>query len=364
MRILVINPGSTSTKIAVYNGAERVMQKNVSHSAEDLAKFPSIIDQLQYRKEFLLKTLQEEGQPLEFDAIMARGPLSKPVEGGTYLIDDEMLEVTRNATHHHACNLGCLLAKEISDATNGCPGYVADPVVTDELCDYARVSGSPLMPRISIWHALNQRAIARRYAKDQNKRYEDLNLIVCHLGGGISVAAHEHGRAIDVNNALDGEGPFSPERAGTLPANDLIHLCFSGEYTEAQLLKLVAGKAGLTAHLGTNNMRDIEARINEGDERAKFFVDAMIYHIAKAIAAQGAVLYGKVDAIILTGGIAYWKYFVDELRKRVDFLAPVVIYPGEDEMEALALNALAVVNGEMEAKTYSQIPDKAAMPYA
>jgi butyrate kinase len=209
------------------------------------------------------------------------------------------------------------------------------------------------MPRICIWHALNQRAIARRYARGIGKEYEDLNLIICHLGGGISVAAHEHGRAIDANNALDGEGPFSPERAGSLPAADLIRLCFSGKYSEKQLLKRIAGKAGLNAHLGTNNMREIIQRIKEGDQHAQLIVEAMLYHVAKNIAAEAAVLCGKVDAILLTGGMAHSDYIVSELRRRIGFLAPVYIFPGEDEMEALALNALAVLQGRRESKIYS-----------
>jgi butyrate kinase len=209
------------------------------------------------------------------------------------------------------------------------------------------------MPRICIWHALNQRAIARRYARGIGKEYEDLNLIICHLGGGISVAAHEHGRAIDANNALDGEGPFSPERAGSLPAADLIRLCFSGKYSEKQLLKRIAGKAGLNAHLGTNNMREIQQRIKDGDEHAKLIVEAMLYHVAKNIAAEAAVLCGKIDAILLTGGMAHSDYIVSELRRRIGFLAPVYTFPGEDEMEALALNALAVLQGRRESKIYS-----------
>jgi butyrate kinase len=209
------------------------------------------------------------------------------------------------------------------------------------------------MNRICIWHALNQRAIAHRFAQEIGKRYEDLNLIICHLGGGISVAAHDHGRAVDANNALDGEGPFSPERAGSLPASDLIRLCFSGKYTEKQLLKRIAGKAGLNAHLGTANVMEIEQRIRDyGDTRAELILNAMIYHVAKNICGLGAVLYGKVDAILLTGGIARSEYVVSRLRQRIEFMAPVYCFPGEDELEALALNALAVVRGQREAKEY------------
>jgi butyrate kinase len=272
-----------------------------------------------------------------------------------YEIDEQMVNDTLHGCvmHNHACNLGCLIAHEIAATIDGCRAFIADPGVVDELSPLARISGSPLMPRICIWHALNQRAIARRYARGIGKEYEDLNLIICHLGGGISVAAHEHGRAIDANNALDGEGPFSPERAGSLPAVDLIRLCFSGKYSEKQLLKRIAGQAGLTAHLGTNNMREILERIHQGDEHAKLIVDAMIYHTAKQIASEGAVLCGQIDAILLTGGMAHSDYIVSELRKRIGFLAPVYIFPGENEMQALALNALAVLQGKRKVNIYS-----------
>jgi butyrate kinase len=257
------------------------------------------------------------------------------------------------AMHNHACNLGCLIAYEIALEIPGCRAFIADPGVVDELNDYARISGSPMMNRICIWHALNQRAIAQRYAAEIGRRYEDLNLIVCHMGGGISIAAHEHGRAVDANNALDGEGPFSPERAGSLPAADLIRLCFSGKYTEKQLLKRIAGKAGLNAHLGTNDVKEIIRRIEQdGDEHARLVLDAMIYHVAKNIAAESAVLCGEIDAILLTGGLARSEYIVSRLRQRIDFLAPVHCFPGEDEMGALALNALGVLQGKRPVKVY------------
>jgi butyrate kinase len=257
------------------------------------------------------------------------------------------------ALHSHACNLGCLIAREIAAGIPGCRSFIADPGVVDELNDYARISGSPLMNRICIWHALNQRAIARRYADEIGREYENLNLIVCHMGGGISIAAHEHGKAVDANNALDGEGPFSPERAGSLPASDLIRLCFSGRYTEKQLLKRVAGEAGLNAHLGTNDVREILRRIeDENDSHARLILDAMIYHVAKHIAAEAAVLCGNVDAILLTGGLARSEYIVSRLRRRIGFLAPVRCFPGEDEMGALAQNALAVLTGKRQAKVY------------
>ena len=358
MKILVVNPGSTSTKMAVYEDEKPILLRNISHTAEELAPFGNIIEQQDFRRQLVLDELAQADIPLQFDAVIGRGGLVKPIAGGVYEINERMVNDTLHGCvmHSHACNLGCLIAHEIAEEINRqqprCRAFIADPGVVDELSPLARISGSPLMPRIAIWHALNQRAIARRYARGIGKEYEDLNLIICHLGGGISIAAHEHGRAIDANNALDGEGPFSPERAGSLPAVDLIRLCFSGKYNEQQLLKRIAGKAGLNAHLGTNDMREILKRIQQGDEHARLIVNAMLYHVAKNIAAEGAVLCGNIDAILLTGGLAHSEYVVSELRRRIGFLAPVYCFPGEDEMEALALNALAVLQGKRKAKVY------------
>ena len=354
MKILVINPGSTSTKMAVYEDEKPVLLRNITHTAEELAPFDAITEQQDFRRQLVLEELRRSDIPLVFDAVIGRGGLVKPIAGGVYEINQQMIDDTLHGCvmHNHACNLGCLIANEIAQSIPGCRAFIADPGVVDELSPLARISGSPLMPRICIWHALNQRAIARRYARGIGREYEDLNLIICHLGGGISVAAHEHGRAIDANNALDGEGPFSPERAGSLPAADLIRLCYSGKYTEKQLLKRIAGHAGLTAHLGTNNMREILQRIKSGDEQAQLIVDAMLYHTAKQIASEAAVLCGQIDAILLTGGMAHSDYIVSELRRRIGFLAPVYTFPGEDEMEALALNALSVLQGKRQAKIY------------
>ena len=353
MQILVINPGSTSTKIAVYNDAKPMLLRSIRHSVEELSQFNDVTEQHEYRKKLIIDDLTRMGCEFKFSAVVGRGGLAKPVEGGVYEINKQMIADTKaEHNHRHACDLGCIISYEIAKEIPGCRSFIADPGVVDELNDYARISGSPLMKRICIWHALNQRAIARRYANEIGKEYEDLNLIICHLGGGISIAAHEKGRAVDANNALDGEGPFSPERAGSLPAADLIRLCFSGKYTEQQLLKRIAGQAGLIAHLGTNDMQEIEQRIADGDQQAELVVDAMIYHTAKNIVAESAVLCGKVDAILLTGGMARSQYVISRLRKRIDFLAPTHCYPGEDEMEALALNALAVLKGEREAKEY------------
>ena len=338
MKILVINPGSTSTKIAVYEDEKPILLRNITHTAEELSPYGAITEQQDFRRQIVLDELRQANISLEFDAVIGRGGLVKPIAGGVYEINEKMVDDTLHGCvmHNHACNLGCLIAYEIA-VEIGCRAFIADPGVVDELSPLARICGSPMISRICIWHALNQRAIARRYAKGVGKEYEDLNLIICHLGGGISVAAHEHGRAI---------------RAGTLPASDLIRLCFSGKYTEKELLKRIAGKAGLTAHLGTNNMREILERIRRGDDHARLVVDSMLYHTAKQIASEAAVLCGNVDAILLTGGMAHSDYVVSELRRRIGFLAPVFVFPGENEMEALALNALAVLRGKRTANTY------------
>lgn len=352
MKILVINPGSTSTKIAVYEDEKPLLVQTIRHPMEELVKYPRIIDQFEFRKDLVMKTLEDDGIPFQFDAIVGRGGLLKPIPGGVYEVNDAMLNDMMHALRTHACNLGCIIAAELAVSLPGCRAFIADPGVVDELDEVARVNGSPLIPRITIWHALNQRAIARRHAKEQGKRYEEMNLIVCHLGGGISVGAHQQGRAIDVPNALDGEGPFSPERAGTLPAGDLIDLCFSGNYTQADLKKRVCGRGGLAAHLGTTDIPAIERAIAEGDKQAELVLNAMIYQVAKSIGGAAVALYGKVDAILITGGMAHSAYITSRLQERVSFLAPVHIYPGEDELEALALNGLGALRGELPIQVY------------
>ena len=351
-KILAINPGSTSTKISLANDDQPVFVADIAHSQEELRIFKRISDQFHFRKQVVIEELKKRNVPLDFDAVIGRGGLAKPVPSGVFTITEKMIIDQQQAIHQHVCDLGCMIADEIARDIPGCRSFIADPGVVDEMEPEARVSGSPLMPRMCIWHALNQKAIGRRFAKDMGTTYEKLNLIICHLGGGISIAAHDHGRAIDANNALDGEGPFSPERAGTLPAADLIHLCFSGKYTEDQLLKKVSGQAGLIAHLGTNDLKEIMNWIKAGDKHAEVVVSAMIWHIAKNIAAEGAVLYGKVDAILLTGGMAKCDYIIERLKRRLNYLAPIHIYPGQDEMKALTENALAVLRGERAARDY------------
>ncbi len=352
MHILAVNPGSTSTKIAVYEDKTPLLVNNIRHSVEELAKYPRVVDQFEFRKNLVLEALEKNGIPFRFDAIVGRGGLLKPIPGGVYEVNDAMLDDISHAMRSHACNLGCVIAAELAAMSPGCRAFIADPGVVDELDETARVTGSPLMPRITIWHALNQRAIARRYASERNIRYEDLNLIICHLGGGISVGTHLRGRAVDVNNALDGEGPFSPERAGTLPAGQLIDLCYSGRFTKEELKKRISGSAGLAAHLGTTDIPAIEKRIESGDEHAELVLNAMIYQIAKCVGAAAVVLYGKIDAILLTGGMAHSEYITSRLKERISFLAPVHVYPGEDELEALALNALGALRGELAVQIY------------
>ena len=352
MRILVINPGSTSTKVAVYKDERPVLLRNIRHTAEELQQYPTSFDQLPLRQSKIVQTLEEEGIPFKFDAIVGRGGLTHPIPAGVYRVNAQMLHDTRTAVRQHVCNLGCHIAAALAAELDNCSAFIADPVIVDEMCPEARICGSPSMKRSSVWHALNQRATARRHALAIGRRYEELDLIVAHLGGGITIGVHHHGRTIDVNNGLDGEGPFSPERAGTLPSADLIRMCFSGQYSEEELLRRVAGKAGLVAWLGTSDTREILDRIEAGDEKAKLIMDAMIYHIAKGIAAQAAVLCGRYDAILITGGLAHADYITSRLRERVSFIAPVHIYPGENEMEALAENALAVLRNQREVLEY------------
>lgn len=352
MKILAINPGSTSTKIAVYQNEDRLFVKSFTHTPEDLAPYHSILEQYDFRKNIIINELKKENMFFEFNAIVGRGGLLKPISSGVYEVNDKMKTDLRNATMQHACNLGGLLAQEIASLIPGCKSFIADPVVVDELDDISRVTGSPLISRLSVFHALNHKAIARKYARSVGKKYEELNLVVAHLGGGISIGAHRQGKIVDVNNALDGSGPFSPERAGTLPAGQLVSLCFSGKYTEQELRKMLNGKGGMVAYLGTTDVRDAVALIEAGDKKAELIVKAMTYTAAKEIGSMCVALRGKVDAIVLTGGIAYCDYVIENLMQQIGFLAPVSIFPGEDEMEALAFNGLAVLKGELTCTEY------------
>jgi len=353
-RILAINPGSTSTKIAVFDGKEQVFVKNIKHSTEELADFKKITEQSDFRKNVILKELEENNIPLStIEIVMGRGGLIKPIPSGIYKVNDLMKEHLYNGySGEHASNLGGLIADNIAKAIGLSASYIADPVVVDELQPVARITGHPLFERVSIFHALNQKAVARGYAQEIEKDYEALNLIVAHMGGGISVGAHEKGRVIDVNQALDGEGPFSPERSGTLPTGQLVNLCFSGKYTKDEVKKMLVGKGGYVGYFGSNDAFQVEKDAQAGDAKAKLIENAMAYQVAKAIGEAAVVLKGKVDAILLTGGIAYGKPIVSEITHYIDWIAPVKVFPGEDEMRALAFNAFLILKGETEAKNY------------
>ena len=351
--ILTINPGSTSTKVALFRDMEQVKTLTLRHSAEEIARFASVADQLEWRLEIILDALKEDGIKLEdLNAVIGRGGLMRPIEGGVYRVGETMIADLTAPKRQHASNLGALIARRIADQA-GVEAYIADPVVVDELQDIARVSGIKSIPRRSIFHALNQKAIARRYAMEEGEKYEDLNLIVVHMGGGISVSAHAKGRVIDTNNALDGDGPIAPERAGTIPAGDLVDLCFSGQYDKAEIKKLLAGKGGLVDHVNCNNVQELnEVRAANGDKEARFMLDAMAYSVAKYIGEMAVVLKGKVDAILLTGGIAWNDCVNDVIVDYCKFIAPIKIYPGENELQSLAENALRVLKGETVAKEY------------
>ena len=351
MRILVINPGSTSTKLAVYDESGPLWKDSLSHPSKELAAFRHINEQYDYRCSHVRDTLARAGIRLEFNAVVARGGLLKPTPGGVYRINERIKHDLWNADMEHASNLAAWIADEIAGEA-GCPSFIADPVVTDELCALARLTGIPEIPRISIFHALNSRAVSRNYASRIGKKYEELNLVVAHLGGGISVSAHHHGKVIDVNNALNGEGPFSPERAGTVPARQLVDLCFSGKYTYKEIRKMLNGKGGLIAHLGTTDVPTIVRWAHAGAKNHKLVLDSMLYAVAKQIGAMHVALHGQTDAIILTGGIAFSDYCVEGIREWIEGMAPIVVIPGEDEMGALAMNAIGALRGELPLQEY------------
>lgn len=353
IRLLIINPGSTSTKIGVFDNEDIIFEKTLRHSTEEISKFKNIYDQYEFRKDIILGVLEEnEIEVSSLDGIVGRGGLLRPIEGGTYPVNPKMLEdLKEGVMGQHASNLGGIIANEISKEISK-PAYIVDPVVVDELQDLARVSGLDELERKSIFHALNQKAVARRFAKDKSKNYEDLNLIVAHLGGGVSVGAHKKGRVIDVANALDGEGPFSPERTGSLPVGDLVDLAYSGKYTREELRRKITGKGGIVSYLGTNDTRDVSKMIEEGNNKAELIYKAMAYQVAKEIGACAVVLKGQVDGILITGGIANDKKFTGWIEEDVSFLGPVTVYPGEDELLALAQGGLRVLMGLEEGKKY------------
>lgn len=352
-RILAINPGSTSTKIAVYDNEEPLFVEVIRHSLEEISKYDKIADQFDFRMNIILKTIEEKELDINtLDAIVGRGGNMKPVKGGTYRVNELMVEDLKiGVMGQHASNLGGIIAFEIGNKLN-LPSFVVDPVVVDEFEELARISGMPEIQRKSKDHPLNQKAAARMAASELGGQYSDFNFVVCHLGGGISVGVHKKGKIIDVNNALDGDGPFSPERAGGLPVGSLVDMCFSGKYTKEEIRKKIVGKGGLVAYLGTNDGREVNRRIKEGDKYAETIYKAMAYQISKEVGAGATVLKGEVDAIILTGGLAYDETFVSWIKERVGFIAKVMVYPGEFEMIAMTQGVLRVLKGQEELQEY------------
>ncbi|MBD5514466.1 MAG: butyrate kinase [Lachnospiraceae bacterium] len=353
VKSLIINPGSTSTKIGVFEDETLLFEETLRHSTEEIAQYASIVDQKDFRKEIIVNLLKEKKFDIDsLNMVVGRGGMLKPIPGGTYAVSDDLLEDLKIGKQgQHASNLGGILAKEIGDSI-GVPSYIVDPVVVDELDAISRYSGVPELPRTSVFHALNQKAVAKRYAKEQGKDYASLNLVVVHMGGGVSVGAHKQGKVVDVFNALDGDGAFSPERAGAVPSGALIKMCFSGQYTEKEVYKKICGNGGFNAYCNTNDMRDVDKMVEAGDAKAKEVRDAFIRQVAKDIGSMACVLEGKVDQIIVTGGIAYDKAVVEGLKAQAGWIAPMTIYPGEDELLALVQGGLRVLNGEEKAMVY------------
>jgi butyrate kinase len=353
--ILVINPGSTSTKFALFRGEEELLSETIRHSSEELERFDSVMEQFSFRSTIILETLERAGiDPAAFSAVIGRGGLLHPIPGGVWRVNEAMKEDLKQGVNgEHASNLGGLIAAEIAAASNA-PAFIADPVVVDELCQEARLSGHPELPRKSIFHALNQKACARKGAAELGREYERINLIVAHMGGGISVGVHEKGRVVDVNNALNGEGPFSPERSGTLPAGQLVKLCFSGTKSEGVVQKMLKGAGGFLAYLGTADGEEVARRAQGGEEKAALIFRTMAYQVAKEIGSLAPVVKGNIDAIILTGGLAFNDQLTGMIKDRIAFLAPVLVYPGENELSALAQAALRALEGKEPIQEYGK----------
>ncbi|MCQ2526035.1 MAG: butyrate kinase [Lachnospiraceae bacterium] len=353
IKSLIINPGSTSTKIGVFEDETLLFEETLRHSTEEISQYATIVDQKDFRKKIITDLLTEKNFDMKsLGMVVGRGGMLKPIPGGTYAVTDELLnDLKIGKQGQHASNLGGILAREIGDEL-GIPSFIVDPVVVDELEPIARYSGVPELPRTSVFHALNQKAVAKRYAKEIGKDYDSLRLIVVHMGGGVSVGAHINGKVVDVFNALDGDGAFSPERAGAVPSGALIKMCFSGQYTEKEVYKKIVGGGGFNAYLGTNDMRTVTKRANEGDQDAIDAKAAFIYQVCKDMGSMACVLEGKVDQIIVTGGIAYGAEVIEAMKKYAGWIAPFTVYPGEDELLALAQGGLRVLNGEEKAKEY------------
>ncbi|WP_368645982.1 butyrate kinase [Alkalibacterium putridalgicola] len=354
--ILVINPGSTSTKVSLYNKLDVLATNTIRHRTDKLAQFKGVIDQKEFRKKLIIGFMEKEGYlPQDLTAVAGRGGLLKPIPGGTYIVEEEMLKDLREEKYNtHASNLGAILAKEIAELA-GVKAYIVDPVVVDELDDIARISGLKGIERRSVVHALNQKAVARKILQQKSKVYETSNVIVAHLGGGASIGAHQNGKMIDVVNGLDGEGPFTPERTGGLPLYDFAKMILEQQLDLDQVKKLLAGNGGMKSYLNEIDIRNVLDMINKGDKEAELILRAMTYQLAKAIGEMATVLKGKVDVIILTGGGSYSEFIVSHTKERVEWIAPVEVMPGEMEMDALHEGVMRVLNKEEEPKRYSEI---------
>lgn len=355
-RILIINPCLNSTKIGIFENEISIFEKKIIHQGEEKHSYNRITDQHELRKTCILEILHTEGINIsKLDAVCARGGLLRPINGGTYKVNEQMVaDLHSGYSGEHASNLGGIIAHEIASGLN-IPAFIVDPVVVDELEPIARISGFPLIERKSIFHSLSQKAVARRVAKELGKQYEELNLIVAHLGRGITVGVHRYGKVVDVNDGLHGEGPFSQERAGTVPAGAMINLCFSGKYSEEELISMLVEKSGFVGYLGTIEPSRVEQMVYNGDERAKLVFSAMAYQVAKEIGSASAVLSGRVDAIVLTGELADGKRLVEEISSRINWIADVYVHPGENELLALAEGVLRILRCEEAAKKYPNV---------
>ena len=352
-RILVINTGSTSSKIGFYDSGERLFEQNLTHSAEEIAKYESVMDQTPMRRDAITDFLSESGIALDsIDLVMARGGLITPIQTGVYEVNQAMRDaLVEGKDGVHACNLSALLADDIAKLA-GCKAYIADPPMADEMLPEVKVGGLPEFSRKTLFHALNSRAMVRRYAKSMGKTNKEVTVIVAHMGGGSSVSLHRNGLVIDTTDALGGDGPISPERAGTVPGFPLVEMCFSGQYTKAEIKKKLVGKGGAVAYFGTNDIREVLSRADAGDQACATFLKGFCVSVAKYIGALATVACGKVDAIILTGGIAHSAYITADIASRVGFIAPVEVYAGENEVESLAENGYGILSGEFEVKEY------------
>ncbi|HOP10820.1 MAG TPA: butyrate kinase [Oscillospiraceae bacterium] len=353
MLVLAINPGSTSTKIAVFDENQcRIIDKTVYHGTSETRLLDGVLAQKDMRMRYVLDTLKENGiAPESITAVVGRGGIIKPIDSGTYIVNEAMIRDLKSASALvHASTLGGIIAYDIAKIF-GLPAYVVDPVVVDEMEPCAKLSGIPGIERRSVFHALNTKEVTRRAAKQLNIEYENGRFIVAHMGGGITVGAHMYGRVVDVNDAMAGEGPFTPERCGAIPVTGIIEMCYSGK-TKEEMMRFVSGGGGMSAYLGTNDLREVEQMIKTQDEFAALVMDSMAYQVAKEIGAMSAVLEGRVNAIVLTGGLAHSNRFTGAIKRRVDLIAPVLVYPGEDEMLALSAGAIRVLKGEERAKEY------------